>query len=150
MTQKKSWDFQNWKSPPASLKMVNTEDKPFRWMWHQKKVKAGDTIKAEVQTRGRNNPYRAALNISGVKVSNGFAVIKKRKWDWTKLEAEGTATKGGTLWIHLICGRPNKEKSLVWFDDLKVWRNGTLIYTHAMDPLFDKIVKIKERLPSPV
>ena len=143
MVTKAEYDFFKYTSFPSSLKLVNDQMKGWVW-WRQIKevsVTLGATIKGQWKAKQENILYSR----SHIVVNGWNGVEWKRIWvfpgglgegmplgtfDWKEFSETFKAPSDITAIRMLIAGGAGSPEApgITWFDDLKIFSNGVLIY----------------------
>jgi hypothetical protein len=147
---KAEWDFLVWSTFPSSLKLVNFQtDRDFAYKPVDKlSVKPGSTVKVEIKAKIQDvaGPiYRWAAG-SRIRVTGWYPNREEHMFtefpdhfigtgtlDWHTVSFEGKIpAEINMISLYLTCGyASSKDKpATTWFDDLKIYQDGVLIYAN--------------------
>jgi len=138
--RKWEYDFLVWKSFPSSLKIISNEPRTPLWAPPSQSfpVNEGDVIGIEVAVKQQNVLDPNFPSIAGI---TGWRPAEE-KWRMFKDVAGRlshlylpTIPLGITaIRFHQVGGPGIPEKvGITWFDDLKIYQNGELIYENTFD-----------------
>lgn len=136
--QKYEYDFINWSSFPSSRKVINDESTDF-WAfgfgWFP--VTPRSIIKVEFMAKGENiiggRVSRIAIDgkdVNGVEArirAGGDLFLPSGSFKWGKFETSLIVPSNVTSIRVLFLGG-NGTPALTWYDDLKIYQNGALIF----------------------
>ncbi len=149
MVSKMEYDFLTWNSAPSSIILTNNEEIMRGWWMIFKNVPVtpGTRVRVEIMAKSDNVPapyhpgkakeYGSYLTIWGSNDSVTYqqhllaipsiSVLPRGvngKTDWTKYALEMEIPPD----MRFIRGQLAAATGLTWFDDLKIYQNGALIY----------------------
>jgi len=142
------YDLFNYTSFPSSIKLLNDEDRTRGWwvIFKNVPVTPGSTVKAEIMGKSDNIPVPhvsggasvgSYLSVGGSADGVNYRyldfVVPRQtlygKMDWTKHSYEMEIPPD----VNFIRGQLVAAKGLTWFDDLKIYQDGVLIYKNPFN-----------------
>jgi len=141
------YDFLTWTSFPSSLKLVN-DTTTIEYVWY--KVAEGIPVKpggkVTLECMGKQVGHFEKEKITGVRLDlmiNGkwdpagfmWLAFPQGTFDWKKISypvSPKAVPEGATVMMVRLYAKGVKG-DVAWFDDLKIYQDGVLIYSNSFD-----------------
>jgi len=137
--KKMEYDFspKNWTSFPSSYKLINDEETVagLFYTFEDLPVEPGKTLKIQVKAK----QSLVTLGKSGVTISfwdganriqGKYLMFPIGDFDWQTFESEQIIPPGAINARSVFYGGGGKPQGITWFDDLKIYQDGGLIYAN--------------------
>ena len=134
--RKVEYDFLTWTSFPSSLKLLNNESGNESWTHFDLpkiSVVPGATLRCKVKAKQENVTYSVSHGGHGLPSMPSFFELPLGTFDWKEFAGEEFKVAPGTheMTPYLDGGSGSKGlPGVTWFDDLRVYQDGVLIYSN--------------------